>query len=286
MQEVTAEFAVDELVAPVELKVKPHFEIACKTDIGRVREINEDKFEYFLVEDHETLATRGSVFVVCDGMGGHAAGQIASELASKTFIESYYQHVGTDPMEAARSAIHLAHRFVMNVQAAIPSRRGMGTTMDAVAFCQDHAILAHIGDSRVYRLRDGSLEQITKDHSWVQDMVDGGVMTEAEAEQHPNRNALTRCIGYDNDFRPDVFRVPLEPGDLWILVSDGVTKCTTMAEMHQCLVGPGSLSKAAWDLVTAAMNGGGTDNATVILVRVTELESVATAVTEMPAPRD
>lgn len=270
MQDITAEFSHTELHEPVELRVVPQVVVGCKTDIGLVREINEDKFEYFLTEDRGQLANRGHVFVVCDGMGGHAAGQIASELSAKTFIETYYQHLGNDPIEAARATMNLVQRFILNIQAAIPQRKGMGTTMEVVALCQDRAIIAHIGDSRIYRQRNGVLEQITKDHSWVQEMVDANVMSEAEAEQHPNRNALTRCIGHDQDFFPDIFTLDLAVGDQFLLCSDGVTKCTSFTQM-QTIMSSGHPSKQAWDLVLAAMAGGGSDNATALVVHVTDL---------------
>lgn len=271
MQEITAEFSHAELRESVELRVIPEVVVGCKTDIGLVREINEDKFEYFLTEDRDQLATRGHVFIVCDGMGGHAAGQIASELSAKIFIETYYGHIGSDPIEAARSTMNMVQRFILNVQTAIPKRKGMGTTMEVLALCQDRAIIAHIGDSRIYRMRGGVLEQITKDHSWVQEMVDAHVMSEEEAEQHPNRNALTRCIGHNQDFFPDIFTLDLEVGDQFLLCSDGVTKCTSFGQMS-AIMSSGHPSKQAWDLVLAAMAGGGSDNATALVVHVTDLK--------------
>ncbi|MBL8047677.1 MAG: serine/threonine-protein phosphatase [Chthonomonas sp.] len=273
MHDITAEFSVTELAAPVELRVIPRLVVGGKTDIGRVREVNEDKFEFYIPNDEAQLASRGSVFVVCDGMGGHAAGQIASETSAKTFIDAYYQHIGSDPEEAARSAIHVAQRFILNIQATIPQRRGMGTTLEAVAICQDKAIIVHVGDSRIYRVRDAKLERVTHDHSWVQEMVDGGIMSEEAAELHQNRNVLTRCIGHEQDFRPDVFTLDLVPGDTFLLCSDGVTKCASEERISAIMSG-GAPSQQAWDLIQVAMMGGGHDNATALIVHISAIDAV------------
>src|SRR5581483_6445798 len=112
-----------------ELLVKPWLTIGCKSDVGRVREINQDKFEYFLTEEPSAMASRGSVFLVCDGMGGAAAGQVASELACKTFIDVYLNHPASDPAVAMASAVQAANRFVLDNARAFPARRGMGTTL-------------------------------------------------------------------------------------------------------------------------------------------------------------
>src|SRR2546421_10462894 len=120
-EETTAEYEMGQLVAVAELKVKAKVSVACKTDLGRVRENNEDKFEFYIPEDDATLAARGMIFVVCDGMGGHAAGQIASELACKTFIDVYLHHPASEIEVALRSAVVAANRFVTDVSRAVPA---------------------------------------------------------------------------------------------------------------------------------------------------------------------
>lgn len=269
MDEITAEYAVSEVVAPVELKVRPQVTIACKTDLGRVRENNEDKFEYFLPEDEATLATRGQVFVVCDGMGGHAAGQIASELAAKTFIDVYLHHPSTEVEAALRGAVVAANRFVLDVARTVPGRKGMGTTLSGLALIQNKAYIAQVGDSRVYRMRGGQLEMLTTDHTWVEDAVSQGIAREV-AEQHPYRHVLTRAVGTEDDVQVDVFSHDLQAGDLFLLCSDGLLNHVpdSVIADHLSMYRP---AEATWKLVGRALMEGGSDNTTVMIVRVDAL---------------
>jgi protein phosphatase len=273
MEETTAEYAVQELAPRPALRTRPRVSVAAKTDLGRVRENNEDKFEFFVPSTDEDLAWRGMVFIVCDGMGGHEAGQIASELACKTFIDVYRNHPAEDPAEAARSAVAAANRFVLDVARAVPSRRGMGTTLSALMIVQEKAIVAQVGDSRVYRLRDGGLTQITVDHTWVEETVAMGVMPREDAERHQYRHVLTRAIGTEPDIKTDVFIDEVQARDVYFLCSDGVTNHVTDDEIADTLgkMGP---AEAAWGLVGRALVGGGSDNATVIVVHVDALEAV------------
>ena len=137
MEDITAEYTTEQLVPSVKLRFLPKVTVAAKSDLGRVRENNEDKFEFFIAEDETTLASRGQVFLVCDGMGGHAAGQIASELACKTFIDVYLHHPATEPSVAMVSGVQAANRFVVDVGRAVPSRKGMGTTLSGLVLLQD-----------------------------------------------------------------------------------------------------------------------------------------------------
>src|SRR4051794_16751739 len=145
MEEITAEYAIEELAPAPELKARVAVSVACKTDLGRVRENNEDKFEFFIPEDDRTLAARGQIFLVCDGMGGHAAGQIASELATKTFIDVYLHHPSSEPSVAMEAGVAAANRFVLDVGRAIPSRRGMGTTLSGLILLQGEAFVVQVG---------------------------------------------------------------------------------------------------------------------------------------------
>ncbi len=274
MEEITAEYAVADLVAQIDLKFRPFVTIGCKTDMGRVRENNEDKFEYFMPESTSELAAKGLIFIVCDGMGGHEAGQIASEISCKTFIDVYRNHPSADASEAARVAVGAANRFVLDVARAIPSRRGMGTTLTSLMLVQDKAIIAQVGDSRLYRLRDGGCEQITTDHTWVEETVKAGLMPREQAEQHQYRHVITRAIGTDQALQPDIFELPLWTGDVFMLCSDGVTNHVTNPEIER-LLRENSPSEAAWKLVGAALAGGGSDNATTIVVRVDDVQAQA-----------
>ncbi|MBI5706923.1 MAG: serine/threonine-protein phosphatase [Armatimonadetes bacterium] len=294
MQEITAEYAAQELAPAPELKIRPRVTVACKTDLGRVRENNEDKFEYYLPEDEPILAGKGLVFVVCDGMGGHEAGQIASEMACKTFLFEYLQHPSQDPLVALSTAVRAANRLVLDCSRAIPSRRGMGTTLSALAVIQDAAWIAHVGDSRIYRLRLPSASQseslpsdlgprtsdlgppflqLTKDHTWVEDAVASGMFTREEAERHQYRHVLTRAIGTEDDVIVDVERFNVQEGDVYLLCSDGVMNHVSDSRLEEVLSSSGP-SEACWQIVSDALVGGGSDNTTVMIVRVDGLESI------------
>jgi protein phosphatase len=273
MEETTAEYAVQEIAPRPALRVRPAVSIGAKTDLGRVRENNEDKYEFFVPSSDEDLAWRGMVFVVCDGMGGHEAGQIASELACKTFIDVYRNHPAEDPSEAARSAVAAANRFVLDVARAVPSRKGMGTTSSALLIVQDKAYIAQVGDSRVYRFRDGVIVQMTVDHTWVEETVALGVMSREDAERHQYRHVLTRAIGTEQDIKTDLFVEDVREGDIYLLCSDGITNHVTNDEIGEIL-GQCGAGEAAWSLVSKALVGGGSDNATALVVHVDALPTV------------
>lgn len=273
MEETTAEYAVQELAPRPPLRTRVKVSVGAKTDLGRVRENNEDKHEFFIPSTDEELAWRGMVFVVCDGMGGHEAGQIASELACKTFITVYRDHPSEDPAEAARSASMAANRFVLDVARAVPSRKGMGTTLSALLLVQDKAYIVQVGDSRVYRLREGKIAQLTLDHTWVEETVALGVMPREQAEQHKYRHVLTRAIGTEPDVKTDVFVEDTKQGDAFLICSDGLTNHVGDQEIEDVLIKLGP-AEAAWSLVSKALVGGGSDNTTAIVVRVESMEPV------------
>ncbi|HWP31833.1 MAG TPA: Stp1/IreP family PP2C-type Ser/Thr phosphatase [Fimbriimonadales bacterium] len=273
-EEITAEFSTEELTqAPAELRVRPKISLACKTDLGRVRENNEDKFEFYIPEDDYRLATRGAVFVVCDGMGGHAAGQIASELSCKTFIDVYMNHTAPEIEKAARAAIEAANRYILDMSRQIPSRSGMGTTLSALVICQDRGTIAHVGDSRIYRLRHGVLEQLTEDHTLVNEQIKAGLLSPEQAMWHPYSHVLSRAIGVEENIEPQIETFDLEENDIYLLCTDGLTNHVPDEEIRNILANH-SLSEAAWRLVNSALTEGGRDNCTVLIVRVDELTEV------------
>lgn len=273
MDEITAEYSTDQLAPSAELRFRVATTIGCKTDLGRIRENNEDKFEYFLPEDVGTLASRGQIYLVCDGMGGHAAGQIASELTAKTFIDVYLHHPASEASVAMAAAVAAANRFVCDVGRATPSRRGMGTTLSGLILLQDRAYVVQVGDSRIYRMRQGELLMMTQDHTWVDEQIRAGVLTAEEAEKHPYRHVLTRAIGTEGDVQPDIEAHDLKPGDLFMLCSDGVINHVADERIGE-LMSEGAPSEMAWRLVGEALTGGGSDNTTVLIVRVDALTEV------------
>ena len=278
MQEITAEFSAEELGGAIPdepLRIVPRVKFVARSEIGHARENNEDKFDFYEPDEEPLLAARGSVYLVCDGMGGHNAGQIASELAAKQFLHAYY-HLGGAAQEAARHAILQAHHYIAEMASKIPSRYGMGTTLTALILKQDEGILAHVGDSRCYRLREGVFEQLSRDHTLVARLVEQGIITPEQARYHPQRNVIRQAVGVadpSEPLEPDIETFPLQAGDLYLLCSDGLTDMVDDAEI-EAILRDEPPTRAAWRLVDRALANGGRDNITVVLVRVAALEGV------------
>jgi serine/threonine protein phosphatase PrpC len=278
MQEITAEFSAEELGGAIPdepLRIVPRVKFVARSEIGHARENNEDKFDFYEPDEEPLLAARGSVYLVCDGMGGHNAGQIASELAAKQFLHAYY-HLGGTAQEAARHAILQAHHYIAEMASKIPSRYGMGTTLTALILKQDEGILAHVGDSRCYRLREGVFEQLSRDHTLVASLVEQGIITPEQARYHPQRNVIRQAVGVadpSEPLEPDIETFALQAGDLYLLCSDGLTDMVDDAEI-EAILRDEPPTRAAWRLVDRALANGGRDNITVVLVRVLALEGV------------
>jgi protein phosphatase len=278
MQEITAEFSAEELSsAPPEepLRIVPRVKFVARSEIGHARENNEDKFDFYEPDEQNLLAARGSVFLVCDGMGGHNAGQIASELAAKQFLHAYY-HLGGTAQDAARQAVLLAHHYIAEMASKIPSRYGMGTTLTALILKQDEGILVQVGDSRCYRLRNGVFEQISRDQTLVAQLVAQGILTPEQAKYHPQRNVIRQAVGVQDPsepFEPDIETFPLQAGDIYLLCSDGLNDMVDDAEIEAILRSE-PLTRAAWKLVDRALANGGRDNITVLLIQVQSLQPV------------
>lgn len=278
MQEITAEFSVEELggALPDEpLRIVPRVKFVARSEIGHARENNEDKFDFYEPDEQPLLAARGSVYLVCDGMGGHNAGQIASELAAKQFLHAYY-HLGGAAQDAARHAILQAHHYIAEMASKIPSRYGMGTTLTALILKQDEGILAHVGDSRCYRLRAGVFEQLSRDHTLVARLVDQGIIPPEQARYHPQRNVIRQAVGVADPaepLEPDIETFALQAGDLYLLCSDGLTDMVDDAEI-EAILRDEPPTRAAWRLVDRALANGGRDNVTVVLVQILQLLQV------------
>jgi PPM family protein phosphatase len=242
-----------------------------KTDLGRVRENNEDKWEFLEPDDPAVLATKGRVFAVADGMGGHAAGQIAAEMVLNTFIRTYYSHPSEDVEASLQYAVREANRYVVEIARTVPGRSGMGATLTAVVIRDDQMYIAQVGDSRCYLLRAGELEQLTEDHSWVAEQVRAGNLTEAEAESSPFRNVITRSMGGAPEAEPDIAAFKMLVGDRYLLCSDGLSGMVADAELGRIMaeVGP---SSAVWKLVERANQGGGKDNITAVVIEVVDIQ--------------
>ena len=269
--EITAEFDSAKLVAPPSAQPDPavHARLrwAARTDIGRVRDSNEDKFDIFEPEDTATLARRGRLLAVADGMGGHAAGQIASESALKCLVRRYFGYHTGSVESALQAAFADANRIVL--QAALSQRAlaGMGTTLVAAVVRDNMLTIAHAGDSRAILLRRGLPPQpLTTDHSWVEEQVRAGALTREQAETSSRRNVITRCIGMDGMPGAEVRSFELFPGDTVVLASDGLTNHVDNTTLARIVEGNG-IHQAALDLIDHANDAGGSDNSTVVLLR-------------------
>ncbi|MDH7603022.1 MAG: Stp1/IreP family PP2C-type Ser/Thr phosphatase [Armatimonadota bacterium] len=275
-QEITAKIDTTKLVRAWEEKaqkargIKLVTAVGARTDLGRIRENNEDKFEFYVPEDEETLARKGLFYAVADGMGGHSSGQIASELALKTTINSYYNDDSPIVEESLKTAILKANALVFDTSRAIVERSGMGTTITALVLRGDEAFIAQVGDSRCYLLRNGELKQLTEDHSWVNEQVKRGGLSREEAETSPFRNVITRSLGTSPTVDVDIFTEQITPGDMFLLCSDGLTNELSDDEIRNILANE-CASVAAWKLVDRALENGGHDNITALVVAVKDI---------------
>jgi protein phosphatase len=252
------------------------FSCAARTDVGVVRSGNEDTY---------LMAADRGFFVVADGMGGHAAGEVASEMATQIIADEFRIARGmTDDELMAQmvSAIRAANAAIFKRTLSESDKRGMGTTVTAMTLLPRRYLIGQVGDSRAYLLRGGVLTQLTKDHSYVQEQVDAGHLTPQEARVHPYANVITRCVGSSADVVPDLFLGTLEVGDLVLLASDGLTGMLEDDEVREILMAEVELERLVDSLIAGANHRGGLDNVTTILVRI---EEIAPPTGEVPSVR-
>lgn len=274
--EVTAELNSGELETEWEKRaerarfIHPIIKMGARTDLGRIRENNEDKFDFFEPEAPDVLAKKGLFYAVADGMGGHAAGQIASEMAQKTVIKSYYADSSPDVRGSLIRAVFEANSLIFDAAQMITERSGMGTTYTGVVIRGDAAYFAQVGDSRGYLIRDGKIRQVTEDHSWVAEQVRRGAITEEEAKYSPFRNVITRSLGNMPTVDADIYAEDLKPGDMIVLCSDGLSGNLSDEDILNLTAGK-SPSQAAVDLVDMANERGGTDNITTVVLSVKDI---------------
>jgi protein phosphatase len=243
------------------------FTCAGRTDVGIIRTGNEDN--YLMVPD------RG-VFIVADGMGGHAAGEVASEMAVRIVARELGDLTGVDDAEMGdrvRRAIHEANSAIFQRTLTEPDKRGMGTTATIMLINGPRYLIGQVGDSRGYQMRSGQLLQITKDHSYVQEQVDAGFLSPEEARTHPYSNVITRCVGANVDVVPDVYVGSLRPGDVYLLASDGLTGMLEDPELRGILSAGQDPPETVESLIVEANKRGGLDNITAILIRVDHVDA-------------
>lgn len=251
--------------------------VGARTDVGRVRRANEDSY-----------LAREPFFVVADGMGGHLAGDIASSTAVST-IEGHLTDAAPDRPESFAALVQGANRAIWERAQGDSGLRGMGTTCTLLFLDAATAHIAHVGDSRAYRLRAGSLEQLTEDHTLVARMVREGKLAPEEAEHHPQRSIITRALGVDSDVAVDLVAVELHSGDRLLLCSDGLSSMIQESAITDVLGGEQDSQAAADALVDLANEAGGEDNVTVLIIDVVDASAEAdhgAAGAVAPAPPD
>jgi protein phosphatase len=245
-------------------------EVAGKTDVGCVRTNNEDNFGF---------DSRYGIFVVCDGMGGQAAGEVASKMGVDVLL-NYFRNqapAGKQPMNGQNgstgaqnlaSAIQLANKIIFQAGQEHNGRNGMGSTIVAALVRGNSLAIAHVGDSRIYLVRQGTIQQLTQDHSLVMEQVRRGYITLEQAQQSEMQNIILRALGSEEMVEADIEDLVAIPGDILLMASDGLTRYVQDDEILRIVQGPRDLKQACGELVKAARDRGGDDNITCLLVRI------------------
>lgn len=238
--------------------------VFAKTDIGKAREINQDF--YYISSPEEKL----QLYILADGMGGYKGGEVASNMATeavKKYIQDNFEKIEKEKNEILKlvnNAIQYANMVVYEKSKEQKELEGMGTTLEVCLIYNNKAYIGHIGDSRVYRIRKGVMRKLTKDHSYVQQLVEDGKITREEANTHPKKNMLTKALGCTAYVEPDIRVRNFEAGDIFIMCSDGLTNMVSEEKIFDVVTsGP---EKAADILIQEANEAGGYDNITVVII--------------------
>jgi serine/threonine protein phosphatase PrpC len=238
--------------------------VAARSDVGMIRAGNEDSF-------HADADESGGIFIVADGMGGHAAGEVASEMAVEILRDQLSALRDLHDRNAAdrvMNALRGANLAIYNRTVTETDKQGMGTTASVLIISGRRYLIGQVGDSRIYLLREGTLRQLTKDHSYVQEQVDAGFLTPEQARYHPYSNVITRCVGASDDVEPDTFAGETRDGDLFLVASDGLTGMVDDRRLQQLLSSRAEPQRIVDSLIAEANGRGGLDNITAILVLV------------------
>lgn len=235
------------------------------THVGVVRSGNEDNF---------MIDFRSGVFIVADGMGGHAAGEVASEMAVEIIAKELGSLRGLSDaaaFERVRHAIRTANQAIFERTIAEADKRGMGTTTTVLVLGAQRYLIGQVGDSRAYLYRKGQFNQVTKDHSYVQEQVDAGLLTAEQARTHPYSNVITRCVGANEDVVPDVYFGTLEQGDVLLVASDGLTGMLEDDQLAKIIQTDPTPELVVSRMIAEANRHGGLDNITAIVVRIDDV---------------
>lgn len=232
------------------------------TNIGRKRKMNQD----YVYSSEQPVGQLANLFLVADGMGGHNAGEYASRVTVETIVECIADLPETDAVRIFDTAIQTANARIRKLAAASPLLSGMGTTVVAATCDGERMCVANVGDSRLYVVGRQGIRQITRDHSWVEEMVQRGGIGREEARNHPDKNIITRAVGAEDTVKPDFFTVRLEEGDTVLMCTDGLTNMLEDEEIRMIMDGARDIVEKAQELVEAANENGGKDNISVILI--------------------
>jgi PPM family protein phosphatase len=251
------------------MKVRPGIELAGLSDVGCQRENNEDRYSYWEPAGDEEFSRKGRLALVADGMGGYEGGQEASRLAVEAIEAAYANGAGDDPRSWLLEGFRAAHNLIQEHANQQLDLQGMGTTCTAAALLDHHLYLAHVGDSRLYLIRNSAISRLTRDHSYVSRLVESGAIRAEDAESHPQRHILTAALGAGLTITPDVPEepFPLESGDVLVICTDGLWGVVAEGEILNAVTGK-TCEEACRTLVDAAREHGGPDNITVQVIRV------------------
>lgn len=244
------------------------YSFAYRTDLGKVRSNNEDYYDFF----HSEF---GDVFIVCDGMGGHSGGEIASQLATNAIKNRILNNPRklSHTSDIISEAIDIANKVIIDKSNENPTLKGMGTTVVILILKDNQAFFGHVGDSRLYLLRGNIFTSLTRDHSFVQHLVDKGLITPKEAETHPRRNEITKALGISENLIPDINSIKVHKGDRFLLCTDGLNSMLSDEEIYEIL-SQNDVESAADILVERANIYGGKDNITLEIIEINEGEDL------------
>lgn len=239
-----------------------------QSDRGLVRDKNEDIWLGPPTLTPEIAETKGYLYVVADGVGGKSAGEIASQMAASIIQQFYYSHPGTDIGVSLKAAVQEANRRIYQRSISEPGLFGMCTTVTAAVIRGDELVVANVGDSRAYLVRDGNARQITVDHTWVEEQRRMGLLTDQEAANHPRRNVITRSLGERPDVEVDLFWEKIFPGDSLVLCTDGLSDLVTTDEIAKIVTNAKEPGEAVYQLINLARERGAPDNVTAVVVKL------------------
>ena len=251
-----------------------------KTHVGKVRSANEDNLG-------EAITPNGHLFIVCDGMGGHVGGAVASGIAVNSILEFFQREVYDNLIQAIDHSLSFANEQIFASALNNPDLKGMGTTAVLLLIKDEECFIGHVGDSRIYLYSNNILNRITKDHSFVQTLVDNGIIDDEDAENHPNKNRILQALGIASIVKSTVCQLSILPkaSDIFLLCSDGLNGMVSDKDIHH-IIQEDNLSVCVENLITAALNGGGTDNITATLVLIEESPHLSSRFADFnPKPR-